>query len=90
VTHVSAPAYVLDYGYAEGAEEEMVEVFMSLMEIAAEKDRNDLWIALPVERRLCGMMERFPHTTTLFHVLTPGIETPTSLGSSVYLDPVYV
>jgi hypothetical protein len=88
--HVSAPAYVLDYGYSDGAEEAMVEVLMSLMEIAAQKERNDLWIALPVERRLHAIMEDFPHTTTLFQILTPGIPTPAAVDGSVYLDPVYV
>ncbi len=88
--HTSTPAYVLDYGYAEGAEEALVEVFMSLMELAAEGERSDLWVALPTERRLFTMMQPFPHTTTLFCILTPGIEPPPSLGSSVYLDPVYV
>jgi len=50
--HVSVPAFVLDYGYVEGAEEAMVEVFFALMETAAQAGRNELWIALPLERRL--------------------------------------
>lgn len=88
--HTSAPAFVLDYGYSEGAEEAMAEVFMSLMEAAAHKERNDLLIALPVERRLFAMMEGIPHTTTLFKILTPNIPTPADISGSVYLDPVYV
>jgi hypothetical protein len=88
--HVSAPAFVLDYGYTEGAEEAMVETFMALMEAAARRERNELSIALPVERRLFSVMEGFPHTTTLFKVLTPNIPVPADIGGSVYLDPVYV
>jgi len=88
--HVSVPAFVLDYGYREGAEEAMVEVFFALMEAAAQAERNELSIALPVERRLYSMMDGFPHTSTLFHILTPGIPTPKGMEGSVYLDPVYV
>ena len=40
--HVSIPAFVLDYGYVEGAEEAMVEVFSALMEAAAQVGRNEL------------------------------------------------
>jgi hypothetical protein len=88
--HVSAPAFVLDYGYRDGAEEAMVEVFFALMEAAAQAERNDLSIALPVERRLYALMAVLPHSTTLFHILTPGIPTPKGIEGSVYLDPVYV
>ena len=88
--HVSVPAYVLDYGYADGAEEAMVEVFFSLMEAAAVAERNELWLALPVERRLYAMMATLPHSTTQFQILTPRIPTPKGIEGSVYLDPVYV
>ena len=50
------PAYVLDYGYAEGAEEAMVEVFMALMAMAAECERDRLSVALPTESRLFSLM----------------------------------
>jgi hypothetical protein len=87
---VALPAFVLDYGYAAGAEEAMVEVFMALMAMAAEWDRNQLTIALPTESRLYSLMEGLPHSTTLFRILTPGIPTPREIKGSVYLDPVYV
>lgn len=87
---VALPAYVLDYGYAAGAEEPMVEVFMALMAMAAEWERNELSIALPTESRLYSLMEGLPHLTTLFRILTPGIPTPRKTNGSVYLDPVYV
>jgi hypothetical protein len=87
---VSLPAFVLDYGHAVGAEEAMVEVFMALMEIAAERERNQLSITLPTESRLYSLMEGLPHSTTLFRILTPGIPTPREIERSVYLDPVYV
>jgi hypothetical protein len=89
-THASMPAFVLDYGYRDGAEEAMVEVFFALMEAAAQAERNELSIALPVERRLYALMAVLPHSTTLFHILTPGIPTPKGIEGSVYLDPVYV
>jgi ribosomal protein S18 acetylase RimI-like enzyme len=88
--HVSAPAYVLDYGYQEGADEAMLGVFMSLMGVAARSDRNELWIALPTERRLFTRVEALPHVTTIFHVLTPDIRAPLDMRGSVYLDPVFV
>ena len=87
---VSLPAFVLDYGCAAGAEEAMVEVFMALMEMAAESERNELSIALPTESRLHSLMAGLPHSTTLFRILTPGIPTPREVRGSVYLDPVYV
>jgi len=87
---VSLPAFVLDYGCAAGAEEAMVEVFMALMEMAAESERNELSIALPTESRLYSLMASLPHSTTLFRILTPGIPTPREVRGSVYLDPVYV
>jgi len=87
---VALPAFVLDYGYAAGAEEAMVEVFLALMAMAAEGDRNQLTIALPAESRLYALMEGLPHSTTLFRILTPGIPTPREIKGSVYLDPVYV
>jgi hypothetical protein len=87
---VSSPAFVLDYGYRPGADEAMVEVFFALMESAARAERNELWIALPVERRLFSLMADLPHSTTLFQILTPGIETPKDIAASVYLDLVYV
>ena len=88
--HVSVPALVLDYGYRQGAEEAMVEVFMALMEAAAHAERNELWIALPVERRLYSLMVELPHSTTLFQILTPSIPASKEMTASVYLDPVYV
>jgi GNAT superfamily N-acetyltransferase len=87
---VASPAYVLDYGYLEKAEEPMLEVFMALMAMAAESERNQLSISLPAESRLYSLMEDLPHSTTLFRILTPGIPTPTSIRGSVYLDPVYL
>jgi len=87
---VASPAFVLDYGYAVNAEEAMVEVFMALMEIAAERERNQLSLTLPTESRLYSLMEELPHSTTLFRILTPGIPTPGEIERSVYLDPVYV
>ena len=87
---VALPAFVLDYGYAAGAEEAMVEVFMALMATAAEWERNQLSIALPTESRLYSLMEGLPHSTTLFRILTPGIPTPRKINGSIYLDPVYV
>ncbi len=87
---VALPAFVLDYGHAAGAEEAMVEVFLALMAMAAEGDRNQLTIALPTESRLYTLMEGLPHSTTLFQILTPGIPTPTNIEGSVYLDPIYV
>lgn len=86
---VALSAYVLDYGYAAGAEEAMVEVFMALMATAAECQRNRLSIALPTESRLYSLMAGLPHFTTLLQILTPGIPAPEVRGS-VYLDPVYV
>jgi hypothetical protein len=88
--HVSAPAFVLDYGYRPGSDQAMVEVFFALMESAARAERNELWIALPVERRLYSLMADLSHSTTLFQILTPGIETPKDIAASVYLDLVYV
>ncbi len=70
--HVSVPAFVLDYGYAAGAEEAMVEVLMGLMAMAAEGERRDLMISLPTESRLFSLMDDLPHSTTLFRILTPG------------------
>lgn len=87
---VALPAFVLDYGYAAGTEEAMVEVFMALMAMAAERERNQLTIALPTESRLYTLMEGLPHSTTPFRILTPGIPTPREIKGSVYLDPVYV
>jgi hypothetical protein len=87
---VALPAFVLDYGYVAGAEEAMAEVFMALMALAAEGERNQLTIALPTESRLFTLMEGLPHSTTLFQILTPGIPTPREIKGSVYLDPVYV
>jgi hypothetical protein len=87
---VELPAFVLDYGYAAGAEEAMVEVFLALMAMAAAGDRNQLTIALPAESRLYTLMEDLPHSTSLFQILTPGIPTPREIKGSVYLDPVYV
>jgi Acetyltransferase (GNAT) domain len=88
--HVSIPAFVLDYGYVTGAEEAMVEVFFALMGTAADAGRNELSIALPLERRLYSLMADLPHSSTLFHILTPRLKTPISLEGSVYLDPVYI
>jgi hypothetical protein len=84
------PAFVLDYGYAAGAEEAMVEVFMALMAMAAEGGRNQLSMALPTESRLYSLMEGLPHSTTPFRILTPGIPTPRKINGSVYLDPIYM
>ncbi len=86
---VALPAYVLDYGYAAGAEEAMVEVFMALMAMVAECQRDRLSIALPMESRLFSLMAGLPHFTTLLQILTPRIPAP-ELRGSVYLDPVYV
>jgi hypothetical protein len=88
--HVSSPAFVLDYGYAEGHEEAMLAVFMKMMELAAEQGRDELTISLPVESRLFALMEPLPHSTTLFQIITPGIPTPLNIEQSIYLDPVYV
>jgi len=63
---------------------------MALMEIAAERERNQLSITLPTESRLYSLMEGLLHSTTLFRILTPGIPTPREIERSVYLDPVYV
>jgi hypothetical protein len=87
--HVALPAYVLDYGFAAGAEEAMLEVFMALMALAFESQRDRLSITLPTESRLYELMKGLPHFTTLLQVLTPRIPTPKAHGS-VYLDPVYV
>lgn len=87
--HVGLPAYVLDYGHAAGAEEAMVEVFMALMALASESERDRLSIGLPRESRLFGLLEGLPRFTTVLQVLTPGIPAPEVRGS-VYLDPVYV
>jgi hypothetical protein len=87
---VSAPAFVLDYGYAEGHEEAMAAVFMELMKLAAERGRSELTISLPVESRLFALMEPLPHSTTVFEIIVPGIPTPRSIDRSVYLDPIYV
>lgn len=87
---IASPAYVLDYGYREGAEESMLEVFMALMAMAAERERSQLSISLPAESRLYSLMEDMSHSTTLFRILTPGIPTPTNITGSVYLDPVYL
>jgi Acetyltransferase (GNAT) family len=89
IESTARPAYVLDYGYAEGAEEAMAEVFVTLMAMAAECERDRLSIALPVESRLFSLMAPLPHSTTLLQVLTPGIVAP-KVSGSVYLDPVYV
>jgi GNAT superfamily N-acetyltransferase len=87
---VALPAYVLDYGYAAGAEETMVEVFMALMATAAECQRDRLSIALPAESRLFSLMAGLPHFTTVLQILTPGTPAPAETTGSAYLDPVYV
>lgn len=83
------PAYVLDYGFAEGAEEAMVEVLTALMAMAAECERDRLSVALPTESRLFSLMMDLPHSTTFLQILTPRISAPEASGSP-YLDPVYV
>lgn len=88
--HVSAPAFVLDYGYAEGHEEAALAVFLELMRLAAERGRNELMVSLPLESRLFALMEPLPHSATLFQIIAPGIPTPAVIERSVYLDPVYV
>ncbi len=88
--HMALPAYVLDYGYAAGAEETMVDVFMALMALASESERDRLSIALPAESPLFPLMADVPHSTTVLQILTPGTPTPSEVSGSAYLDPVYV
>ncbi|MGA2285371.1 MAG: GNAT family N-acetyltransferase [Dehalococcoidia bacterium] len=87
---IALPAYVLDYGYAAGAEDAMVEVLMALMAMAAECQRDRLSIALPVESRLFSLMADIPHFTTTLQILTPGTPAPSEDSGSAFLDPVYV
>jgi hypothetical protein len=84
------PGFILDYGFEEGAEGEMTKLLDDLRGLAAALGRQELWIAMDPDSRLCNMMSRRPHVVESFlgFNITPDAPRP-GRTATPYLDPVY-
>ncbi len=84
------PAVILDYGFEEGAEEEMARLLDDLAELAASRGRQELWTSMDPDSRLYDVMKKRPHVADLFLGLNVTADAPRpGRTATPYLDPVY-
>ena len=87
----SSAAAVFDFGYAEGAEEQMVELLHHLLGIAASWGRDDLSIHLDPQDGLYPFLPATARVGADFRLFATGLAVPSAeeMGH-IYLDPVYL
>jgi hypothetical protein len=87
----SSAAAVFDFGYAQGGEQQMVDLLRHLLEIAASWGRDDLSIHLDPQEGLYAFLPTTARVGADFRFFVSGIAAPPAheIGH-VYLDPVYL
>ena len=82
---------VFDFGYAEGGEQQMVELLYHLLEVAASWGRNELSICLDPEDDLYPFLPATARAGVVFRFLAAGIPVPSARDiGRIYLDPAYL
>jgi GNAT superfamily N-acetyltransferase len=87
----SSAAAVFDFGYAEGGEQQMVELLRHLLGIAASWGRDDLSIHLDPQEGLYPFLPAAARVGADFRLFATGLAVPSAdeMGH-IYLDPVYL
>jgi len=87
----SSAGGVFDFGYAEGGEQQMVELLYHLLGVAASWGRDDLSICLDPEDDLYPFLPSTARAGVVFRFLAAGIPVPSAheIGR-IYLDPAYL
>jgi hypothetical protein len=87
----SSAASVFDFGYAQGSEQQMVELLSHLLGIAASWGRDDLSIHLDPQEGLYAFLPTTARVGADFRFFVSGMAAPPAheIGH-IYLDPVYL
>jgi GNAT superfamily N-acetyltransferase len=87
----SSAAAVFDFGYAEGGEQQMVELLYHLLGIAASWGRDHLSIHLDPREGLYPFLPAAARVGADFRLFATGIAVPSAheMGH-IYLDPAYL
>jgi len=87
----TSAAGVFDFGYAEGGEQQMVELLDHLLEVTASWGRDDLSICLDPEDGLYPFLPATARAGVVFRFLAAGIPVPSARDiGRIYLDPAYL
>lgn len=82
---------VVDYGFAPGAEQAMVELLRHLAAQAVRRGRTGVSLGLPPPGPLEPLLADVPHTILEFYCFAPGLPQPEPGDiTGVYLDPFYL
>jgi len=87
----SSAAGVFDFGYAEGGEQQLVELLYDLLGVAASWGRDQLSICLDPEDGLYPFLPGGARASVIMRFLAAGIPVPSaSEMGPIYLDPAYL
>jgi len=87
----TSAAGVFDFGYAEGGEQQMVELLYHLLEVTASWGRDYLSICLDQEDGLYPFLPPSARASVVMRFLAAGVPVPSAREiGRIYLDPAYL